>query len=231
MVHVSTMTVRLNSISDPPSVTVEGVGVRADPVSRVDPLRGVRTRRKPMWSISPAAVAREPATAGCRPARTSRSGSPPRCHRVGRCSARRVGVTARGTTTAGTRDWVVWSESSMPSIKPSVTSSRKLGGSDSPYKGTFGHHPLMAWCDNTGESLAFLLREGNAGSNTAADHIEVLTEAITQLPARYRRDLLITVDGAGASHDLVEHITTLDASPWRRVHYSIGWGATRGRAC
>ena len=91
------------------------------------------------------------------------------------------------------------------------------------YKGTFGHHPLEAWCDNTGESLAVLLREGSAGSNTVRDHITVLTEAIAQLPARYRRDLLITVDGAGASHGLVDHITTLNATPWRTVHYSIGW--------
>jgi len=91
------------------------------------------------------------------------------------------------------------------------------------YKGSWGHHPLMAWCDNTGESLALLLRKGNAGSNTAADHIDVLDEAITQIPARYRRDLLITVDGAGASHGLVHHITTLNASPWRTVQYSIGW--------
>jgi hypothetical protein len=81
------------------------------------------------------------------------------------------------------------------------------------YKGSWGHHPLEAWCDNTGESLALLLRTGSAGSNTTADHIEVLTQALTQLPARYRRDLLITVDGAGASHGLVDHITTLNASP------------------
>ena len=91
------------------------------------------------------------------------------------------------------------------------------------YKGTFGHHPLEAWCDNTGESLAVLLRKGSAGSNPVSDHLTVLTEAIAQLPARYRRDLLITVDGAGASHGLVDHITTLGASPWRTVHYSIGW--------
>ena len=91
------------------------------------------------------------------------------------------------------------------------------------FKGTFGHHPLEAWCDNTGESLALLLRKGSAGSNTTADHITVLDEAIIQIPARYRRDLLITVDGAGASHGLVEHITTPGASPWRTVHYSIGW--------
>ncbi len=39
------------------------------------------------------------------------------------------------------------------------------------FKGTYGHHPLTGWCDNTGESLAVQLRPGNAGSNTAADHI------------------------------------------------------------
>jgi Transposase DDE domain group 1 len=91
------------------------------------------------------------------------------------------------------------------------------------YKGSWGHHPLMAWCDNTGESLALVLRKGSAGSNTVSDHINVLEEAITQIPARYRRDLLITVDGAGASHGLVEHITNLNAAPGRRVQYSIGW--------
>ena len=91
------------------------------------------------------------------------------------------------------------------------------------YKGSWGHHPLTAWCDNTGESLALLLREGSAGSNTTADHLQVLEEAITQIPARYRRDLLITVDGAGASHGLVEHISTLNSRPGYRVHYSIGW--------
>jgi hypothetical protein len=91
------------------------------------------------------------------------------------------------------------------------------------YKGTWGHHPLEVWCDNTGESLALLLRKGSAGSNTTTDHLTVLDEAITQIPARYRRDLLITVDGTGASHGLVDHITTLDSRPGSRVHYSIGW--------
>ena len=82
---------------------------------------------------------------------------------------------------------------------------------------------MMAWCDNTSESLALKLRAGNAGSNTVADHIEVLDEAIAQVPARYRRDLLITVDGAAASHGLVDHISVLGSRPGHRVHYSIGW--------
>ena len=91
------------------------------------------------------------------------------------------------------------------------------------FKRTWGHHPLTAWCDNTGESLAVRLRPGNAGSNTVADHIAVLTAAITQVPAAYRRDLLITCDGAGATKDLLKHITALNAAAGRRVHYSVGF--------
>jgi hypothetical protein len=63
---------------------------------------------------------------------------------------------------------------------PSDTTSRS---DSSVNRSTFGFHPLTAWCDNTDESLAFLLRPGRAGSNTASDHITVLTEAITQVPA------------------------------------------------
>ena len=47
------------------------------------------------------------------------------------------------------------------------------------FKGGFGHHPLGAWLDNTGEALAMVLRPGNAGSNTAADHLTVLDLALT----------------------------------------------------
>ena len=50
------------------------------------------------------------------------------------------------------------------------------------FKHTFGYHPLLAFCDNTGEFLAALLRPGNAGSNTAADHIAVLDTALEQVP-------------------------------------------------
>src|SRR4051794_34728546 len=47
------------------------------------------------------------------------------------------------------------------------------------FKKTFGYHPLLAFCDNTGEFLAAQLRKGNAGSNTAIDHITVLDAALT----------------------------------------------------
>ena len=44
------------------------------------------------------------------------------------------------------------------------------------WKKTYGHHPLTVFADHgpegSGEPLAVMLRPGNAGSNTAADHIE-----------------------------------------------------------
>ena len=103
-----------------------------------------------------------------------------------------------------------------------VAHSDKEGAAGT-FKGSYGHHPLAAWCDNTGEALALMLRPGNAGSNTAADHIAVLGEAVAQIPDPQRRDLLITCDGAGATLELIRHITTLNSVHGRRVHYSVGF--------
>ena len=50
------------------------------------------------------------------------------------------------------------------------------------FKSTFGYHPILAFLDNSGEFLAGLLRPGNAGANTAADHISVLDAALAQIP-------------------------------------------------
>jgi hypothetical protein len=65
------------------------------------------------------------------------------------------------------------------------------------FKKTFGFHTLAAWCANTAECLAMLLRPGNAGSNTVADHITVLTEALTQIPGSSRAKILVRVDARG----------------------------------
>jgi Transposase DDE domain group 1 len=90
------------------------------------------------------------------------------------------------------------------------------------YKG-FGHHPLLAYCDNTGEPLAGKLRRGGAGSNTVADHLEVLEAAITALPPLFRRRLMVTCDGAGASHGLIERLDALASRPGHQLIYSVGW--------
>ncbi len=89
----------------------------------------------------------------------------------------------------------------------------------------YGFHPLGAWCANTAESLAMLLRPGNAGSNTFADHAAVLAAALRQIPARFRSRLLVRVDGAGASHELITRLLSL-ATPRRRVLFTSGWAIT-----
>jgi hypothetical protein len=94
------------------------------------------------------------------------------------------------------------------------------------FKRTFGFHPLGVWCDNTGEFLAGMLRTGRAGSNTAADHITVLTEAVGQIPAARRRKLLIRSDGAGASHDLLDWLRQQGEVRGRSVQYSVGFAVT-----
>jgi len=70
-----------------------------------------------------------------------------------------------------------------------------------------------------------LLRPGNAGSNTFTDHKEVLAAAIRQVPARFRRKILIRVDGAGASHEFVAHLLSL-SSARRAVLFTCGWMIT-----
>jgi hypothetical protein len=70
-------------------------------------------------------------------------------------------------------------------------------------------HPLGAWLASTAESLAMLLRPGNSGSNTVADHLRVLGDALAQIPARWRSGLLVRVDGAGAAQELVKHLQSL----------------------
>lgn len=66
-----------------------------------------------------------------------------------------------------------------------ISHSDKAGARGT-WKGTYGYHPLLATCDNTGE-------------------------------------LLVTIDGAGAGHQIVDHITALNARHAHKVHYSVGF--------
>jgi hypothetical protein len=90
------------------------------------------------------------------------------------------------------------------------------------FKG-YGHHPLLAFCDNTAEPLAWMLRRGSAGSNTAADHVTLADDAIAALPPGSRRNLMMTVDGAGFSHKLLEHLDKLAQRRGFTLIYSCGW--------
>ena len=97
------------------------------------------------------------------------------------------------------------------------------------WKKHFGFHPLAAIVDHgeglTGEPLAVLLRPGNAGSNTAADHTEVLDQALRALPDhadghQWGTRLLIRTDAAGGSQAFLGHLDALGLA------YSIGFPVT-----
>ena len=75
-----------------------------------------------------------------------------------------------------------------------ITARSDKEGAAPTFRSGYGFHPLGAWLANTAESLAMLLRPGNAGSNTFADHLAVLTAAIRQIPSRMRSRLLVRVD-------------------------------------
>jgi hypothetical protein len=96
-----------------------------------------------------------------------------------------------------------------------VHSENKEGAAPT-YKKGFGFHPLLSFADGIGDALSGMLRPGNAGSNTAEDHITVLDEAIAALPediqaghhpgddpALVRRKLVARTDSAGSTHDFV----------------------------
>jgi hypothetical protein len=106
-----------------------------------------------------------------------------------------------------------------------VTASSDKEGAAATWKRGYGFHPLGAWAANTRESLAMLLRSGNAGSNTFTDHKQVLAAALRQVPARFRRKMIIRVDGAGASHELIKHLLSM-SSPRKTVLFTCGWMIT-----
>jgi len=95
------------------------------------------------------------------------------------------------------------------------------------WKHGFGFHPLLVYLDQTGEALAGKLRPGNAGANTAKDHVELLDAALAQLPLPTRAEdlehgprVLVRSDSAGASHDFVGAIAE------RGLEFSVGFDVT-----
>lgn len=95
------------------------------------------------------------------------------------------------------------------------------------WKGGFGFHPLLGYADHgqdgTGEQVAEQLRAGNAGSNTAADHILVLGQALAQIPQPLRQPdkqgrvaVLVRTDAAGATQDFTRHVAELG------MQFSVG---------
>ena len=109
-----------------------------------------------------------------------------------------------------------------------VTAHSEKEDAAATWKKGFGFHPLLAYLDHgaggTGEPLAGVLRPGNAGANTAADHQTVVNQALSQLPACWRepdeagrRPVLVRTDAAGASHAFAQYLHD------QGMQYSLGF--------
>lgn len=108
-------------------------------------------------------------------------------------------------------------ENAAPTFKRGSASTRCALGAPPTKWGIVDHGP-----EGTGEPLAMMLRAGNAGSNTAADHIAIAKAALAQLPAhrpgrRPGRKVLVRVDGAGSTHAFISWLTA------QRLSYSVGF--------
>lgn len=105
-----------------------------------------------------------------------------------------------------------------------VTAHSEKEEAKATYKKGFGFHPLLCFLDATNDAVAGVLRPGNAGSNTAADHVAVLDAALAQLPVKTRKAdpdngewMLARADSAGCTHDFI------DALRERGIEFSVGF--------
>jgi hypothetical protein len=102
-----------------------------------------------------------------------------------------------------------------------VTSHSEKERAAGNFKRGFGFHPLLCHLDASGEALAGVLRPGSAGSNTAADHVDVLKAAVYQLPAiAFDKEILARADSGGATHEFVDALRELD------IRFSVGFDLT-----
>jgi hypothetical protein len=121
-------------------------------------------------------------------------------------------VWRRSAETKGTAPVILDIDASLVEIH---TETKE--GTGPHYKGGWGFHPLFCFADATGEALSGLLRPGNAGANTIADHVNVLDAAVAQLPeevaaghhdgddaALVKRPLVVRTDSAGCTGGFVK---------------------------
>lgn len=135
--------------------------------------------------------------------------------RGARAAARQL-AWAQRSETRGTLPQATAAGRAIPGLVLDIDASLVIchsekGNATPTWKKTFGYHPLLCFLDNSGEALSGILRPGRAGSNTAADHVEVLDAALAQIPDEHRHGtpVLVRTDTAGCTHAFLAHIRAL----------------------
>jgi DDE family transposase len=103
-----------------------------------------------------------------------------------------------------------------------ITAHAEKQGAAGTFKRGFGFHPLLAYLDQTREALAGVLRPGNAGANTAADHIEIIELVLDQFPRKVVEDtpIVVRTDSAAATHEFTDELRAA------RVNFLMGFDLT-----
>ena len=105
-----------------------------------------------------------------------------------------------------------------------ITAHSEKDGAAGTFKRGFGFHPLLAYLDGSREALAGVLRPGNAGANTAADHVAVVELALEQLPREVVEDaeIVVRTDSAAATHEFTDELRAA------RIRFLMGFDLTDG---
>ena len=114
-----------------------------------------------------------------------------------------------------------------------VGSHSEKEGAAATWKRGFGFHPMLGFLSESREALGGILRPGNAGSNTAADKVCVVAEALRQIPAERvavataadaaeQHRIVVRCDSAGATHGLLDSCRELG------LRFSVGFAIDAG---
>jgi hypothetical protein len=103
-----------------------------------------------------------------------------------------------------------------------ITAHSEKDGAAGTFKRGFGFHPLLAYLEESREALAGVLRPGNAGANTAADHIEIVDLALEQLPREVveTAQVVVRTDSAAATHEFTDELRAA------RIRFLMGYDLT-----
>jgi len=103
-----------------------------------------------------------------------------------------------------------------------ITAHSEKDGAAGTFKGGYGFHPLLAYLDDSHDALAGLLRPGNAGANTASDHIDIVDLALEQLPREVveTAQIIVRTDSAAATHELTDELRAA------RINFLMGYDLT-----
>lgn len=103
-----------------------------------------------------------------------------------------------------------------------ITAHSEKDGAAGNFKGGYGFAPMMAYCEESREALAGMLRPGNAGTHSARDQIAAAESALDQIPPEHVQELeiLLRTDSAGAAHELVDWCRE------GRIGFSVGFDLT-----